>query len=102
MSQRTIQQNKALHKYFRMLADDLNAAGLDMRKTLKEDVEVPWTEELVKDHLWRPIQEAVVDKESTADLETPEVSRVFDVLNRHLGSKLGIHTPFPERHDEGS
>ena len=99
---RTPQQNKAMHKYFRLLADDLNAAGLDMRKTLRQDIEVPWTEQLVKDHLWRPIQEAVADEESTADLETPDVTKVYDVLNRHLGEKLGIHTPFPEKHDEGS
>lgn len=97
---RTGRQNNALHRFFRLLAADLNDAGLDMRKTLREDIEVPWTEELVKDHLWRPIQEAVVNKESTTDLEKQEVDEVYNVLNRHLGQRLGIHTPFPK--DEAS
>lgn len=93
---RTGRQNNSLHRFFRLLAADLNDAGLDMRKTLREDIEVPWTEELVKDHLWRPIQEAVVNKESTTELEKDEVDKVYNVLNRHLGQKLGIYTPFPK------
>jgi hypothetical protein len=36
--QRTIQQNKALHKYYRELAEALNAAGLDMKTVLKPEL----------------------------------------------------------------
>ena len=41
--QRTLQQNKALHKYFEILADTLNEAGLDARVVLKPEIEIPWT-----------------------------------------------------------
>ena len=94
-SQRTKQQNKALHKYFTLLAQTLNEAGYDMKRTLKKDVDIPWQPSTVKDFLWRPIQEAYLQKESTTELTTKDIDKVFDVLNRHLGEKLGVHVAFP-------
>lgn len=97
---RTDQQNKALHKYCSMLADALNDAGLDMRKTLKPEIEIPWSGESVKEQLWRPIMVAMLEKTSTTELTRSEVSAVYDVLDRHLSSKLGISLAFPkEKHD---
>lgn len=98
---RTITQNSALHQYFRMLADALNNAGLDQRKTLKPNVEIPWNEGAIKELIWRPIQLAVVSKESSAELTTVEVQEVYEVLNRHLGDRFGISVPWPERSDNG-
>lgn len=94
-NQRTIQQNKALHKYFDLLAQALNEAGYDMRKTLKQDIEIPWNTETIKNYLWRPIQEAQLRKESTTELTTKDIDKVYDTLNRHLGTKFGIHISFP-------
>lgn len=93
--QRTIQQNKALHLFFQMVADELNNAGLDMRKTLKPGVEIPWSKESVKDFMWKPIQNIQLRKKSTTELTTKDIDIVFDTLNRHLGEKLGVHIPFP-------
>jgi hypothetical protein len=93
--QRTIQQNRALHLYFQLLAERLNEAGLDMRVVLKPTVEIPWTKESVKDHLWRPVQEIYLRKDSTTELTTEEINKVYEVLNRFLGEKLGISEPFP-------
>lgn len=98
---RTLTQNSALHLYFRMLADALNDAGLDQRKTLKPNVEIPWNETAIKELVWRPIQLAVVSKESSAELTTAEVQEVYEVLNRHLASRFGISLPWPEREDNG-
>lgn len=92
---RTTQQNKALHVLFKLLADNLNNAGLDMRKTLKPGVEIPWSPGAVKEHLWRPVQELQLNKHSTTELTTVEIDEVFDTINRHLGEKFGLHTPFP-------
>ena len=47
--QRTAKQNRALHLYFTHLADELNSAGLDMRKTLKPGVEIPWDGKSIKE-----------------------------------------------------
>lgn len=92
---RTDKQNKALHLYFTHLAEALNENGLDMRKTLKPSIEIPWTPKTVKDYLWRPIMKAQVMKESTTELTTKEIDLVFDTLNRHLSEKFGLSVPFP-------
>lgn len=92
--QRTAQQNRALHLYFGMVAETLNDAGLDIRAVLKPNVEIPWSPGTVKEYLWRPIQKILLQKESTKELTTTEIDRVFDVLNAHL-AKFGVHEPFP-------
>lgn len=92
---RTPLQNKALHLYFTLLATELNDAGLDMKKVLKPSVDISWTKENIKEYLWRPIQEALKLKKSTTELTTAEVSQIWEVLNRHLGEKFGIHQVFP-------
>ena len=93
---RTTKQNSALHLFLRKLADALNDAGLDMKAVLKPEVEIPWNSTTAKENLWRPVQLAMTQKESTADLDTVEVSQVYDALNRHIASKFGVSVPFPE------
>ena len=93
--QRTLKQNNALHLMFEMLAEQLNEAGLDMRKTLKPSIDISWSKESVKDYLWRPVQEALVGKKSTTELTTKDIDKVFGTLNRHLGEKFGIELEFP-------
>jgi hypothetical protein len=93
--QRTNQQNKALHVLFQLLANTLNEAGLDMRKTLRPTVEIPWSGPSVKEFLWRPIQTAQLDKRSTTELTTVEIDQVFDTINKHLGERFNLHVPFP-------
>lgn len=97
---RTDLQNKSLHKYFDMLASQLNEEGLDMRKVLKPAINIPWTKESVKKHLWKPIQDAMYEKRSTTQLERIEVTEVYDVLNRHLGERFGVHVPFPSKEQQ--
>lgn len=92
---RTLSQNRALHKLFTLYADSLNDAGYDMKRTLKHDVDIPWRAETVKEFLWRPIQEAMLRKESTTELTTNEIDQVYDVLNKHLGEVTGVHVAFP-------
>ena len=101
MEKRTLQQNKALHKFFEMLSLDLNAAGLDMKRTLKPGVDIPWTPTTVKEYLWKPVQDAMLEKDSTTELSTKEVNEVYETLIRHLGEKFGIVTVFPNIEDKG-
>src|SRR3990167_1784755 len=91
---RTTQQNRALHLYFGLVAEELNDAGLDMRAILKPEVDIPWTARNVKEFLWRPVQKIQLGKVSTTDLATKEIDVVFETVNRHL-AKHGIHVPFP-------
>ena len=92
--QRTSAQNNALHKYFELIADELNEAGLDMRVVLKPEIEIPWSKDTIKDYLWRPIQIAQLQKVSTIQLTTRDLDKVFDTFNKHIG-KFGIFIPFP-------
>lgn len=101
--QRTLTQNRALHLFCQWLADTLNDAGYDMRKTLREDVDVPWTQTSVKEYLWRPIQLAMTEKKSTTEITTVEPTDIHAVLSRHLGQRLGIQCPeWPKRDQEAA
>lgn len=97
---RTTTQNRALHLYCRMLAEALNSAGLDQRQTLKPGIEMPWNEAAVKEFLWRPVQVAVLNKESTTEPDSSEYAAVYDVLNRHLIERLGVSVEWPQQQKE--
>ena len=94
---RTNAQNNALQVYCRQLAEAFCERGLDMKKVLKEEYEIPWTGDLVREHLWKPLQEAMIQKKSTTKANTNEYSKVYDVLNRHFANKYGFSIPFPSR-----
>lgn len=94
---RTLTQNKAMHKYFKLLSDKFNDAGYTVQKVLTKPLEISWTESLVKGLLWKQIQDAMYDKESTARLSTNEVSKVYEELNNYTASKLGVHVDFPSK-----
>ena len=92
---RTLKQNRALHLMFTQLAQDLNDSGLDMRKTLKPGIDIPWSGKTIKEYLWRPIMKAQLGKESTTEMTTKDIDRVFETIARHLGLKFGIQLEFP-------
>jgi len=97
-TKRTPKQNNSLHKYFELLAEALNDAGFDIRKTLKSNFNIPWTKGTIKEIIWKPVQDAYLRKKSTTELTTAEVNQVWEVINRELGEKTGVHVEFP--HDE--
>lgn len=92
---RTSRQNRALHLYFDLLSEALNDGGFDMRVVIKKDVDIPFTPETVKSHLWKPIMEAYLEKSSTTKLRTNEISAVYEILNRHIGERTGVSVQFP-------
>lgn len=94
-SRRTLSQNRALHLFCGQLAEALNEAGYDMRRTLKQGVDIPWSQNTVKEHLWRPLQEVVTGEHSTKKPTPAEYTKIYEVLSRHLGEKLGVHVEWP-------
>jgi len=93
---RTDQQNKALHKYFELLAEALNDAGFETKAVLAvKEVDVPWNKELVKELLWRPIQKTMTGQESTTKISRVEPSDIYMVLDRHISEKFGVHIEWP-------
>ena len=98
---RTASQNRALWLWLGMLSEQLNDAGFDMRRLLKQEVSIPWTKDSAADYLWRPIQNAMFGTDSTRQVETVDYPAVYDVICRHLASKHGITPPpWPTRHGE--
>ena len=100
MDIRTIQQNKAIHKYYNMLASALNDAGLTITKVLK--IDTPWSMDSVKSEIWRPMQKAVTGKTSTTKLTRSEVSNIYDHLHAHFSSKYGVDVQFPSKDSNSS
>ena len=104
MKQRTSLQNNSLHLWFDQVAEALNAGGWNVQKTLRHDVEIPWNGTLVKELLFRIVMVAMTGKHSTTELDRLEPSQIFEVLNLHLGEKLGVFVVWPSeesQHDNG-
>ena len=89
----TDRQRRALHVFCEQLATALNDAGMDMKRTLRAEAEIPWTQKAVKDYLWRPVQEAMTGKQSTTELSTVDPTAIHEALARHLAVRLGVECP---------
>lgn len=92
---RSLSQNSAIHLYREHLAQALNDAGYGMKKVLKEEVDIDWNKDMVRRYIWLPIQKALFDKDTSADLTSDEVTKVWEHINRLISEKCGIHVPFP-------
>lgn len=97
--QRTLTQNACLHLWLGWLAESLNNAGLDMRTVMKQDADLPWSTETCKQFLWKPIQRALINRESTTEAERKDYGYIEQVLSNHLQTKFpGIEIPaWPEK-----
>ena len=95
--QRTIQQNKALHKFYSLLSDELNTKGLDVRKVVKEGYSIWWTPHMVKEIIWRPFQKVKYGTDSTTFLTKHEqIDAIHEDIMRNLGEKFGVdYIDFP-------
>lgn len=100
----TAQQRKALHKWFELLAEALNDAGFDM-KTYFEQSEfeqpAPWTKTSIKETLWRRIQVAMFDIDSTEDIDGKQFKKIQEVIDRNIGEATGVYVPFPTEEEDG-
>ena len=92
---RTLRQNSAIHLYLSQLAESLNSAGFDVKKTIRQEVEIPWSADNCKELLWRPVQQAMLGKKSTTELEKKDVDKIYDIINKTIGERTGVHCPFP-------
>ena len=97
---RTTQQNSCLHSYCSQLAESFNDIGLDMRRTLRHDIDIPWTMETVKEYMFNFISLAMYDKTSS-ELDTIQMQKVYETLNRHTSDKHGIGLEWPDKSNKG-
>ena len=99
-AKRTALQNKAIHKYWSIICDKLNSSGWTKKKYYEaKEVDIEWTPESVGEDIWRGIQEAMYQHRRTSKLEPGHVTKVFEVMDRHLSNTCGseISAPFPSK-----
>jgi len=98
--QRTLTQNRALHKYFEQVATEARTTGVTFSDfiRLRPKFEMQWSPERVKE-VWRGVQELMYGKKSTAQLTSKEIDQVYDVVNKGLGEIMGFNIPFPSEDD---
>jgi len=98
---RTTLQNRSLQKGLRNLCEQFNDAGKDMRRVLKDEVDIPWTVDSAREYLFNPISKIMFDGRTSSELSTTEIQEVWNVLIRHTGEKHGITVPWPDRFNGG-
>ena len=100
LNDRTPQQNKGIHLYCTWLAKALNDKGLTVHmEYLGKTVDMPFSMEWVKEHIWRPAMEILTGHTSTTKLHRDQISPIYDVLNRHFIETHDIYVPFPDRNE---
>lgn len=99
---RTVIQNASLHKYLDLLASALNDAGYDIKKVLesmRKGFSVSCTKENLKETVWRPMQIAMFDIESTTKIDTKQISDVYRNVDAFTSKALKVSIPWPDRHN---
>ena len=93
---RTSQQNKAIHKFFMIMSEQLNELGIEYlyHGPTGKEISLMYTPELVKMFFWKPIQNALFDFESTTKLTTLQMNQIIDVIVKFFGDK-GVLIEFP-------
>lgn len=98
---RTSQQNRALHLFFTHVSETLNDHGIEFSYQTGitgNNFDIPWSAEMVKEYIWRPLQKVITKKKSTTKLTKVEIDPIFDIICRSLANK-GIEVSFPNSFD---
>jgi hypothetical protein len=98
--QRTLQQNKAMYKFFEMVSDEAKSSGITFSEFIKmrPRLDMHWTPTRVKE-LWKEIQFLLYRTESTADLTKKQIDEVYDVFNKATSEIMGFSIPFPSQEE---
>ncbi len=97
--QRTTQQNKALHKYFRELADECLAKGITVAIIIR--VLKTWGTHPSPDVLksmFQAIGKSKLEKEHTSEMTTSELSETGEEFI-NLMALVGSETRFPSKEE---
>jgi len=95
MDIRTVQQNKALHKWCSLIAEVLNSHNLYMTGVFGN--EILWTMDLVKTQIIKATIRKVFDIDSTTKLKRKEIDRLIDFVTIAFANKGVEIPPFPNK-----
>lgn len=95
-TKRSSQQNRALHLLFQNIAFELNRIGVEFTYNGIKGMEIQttYTPEIVKEFIWKPLQNALLKKESTTQLTTQDINMIFEILGKWFSEK-GVVIDFP-------
>ena len=94
---RTYRQNRTIHLLFRRMAEALNEAGFEISHPFKPDLEIPWSEESVKDLLYRPIITSYFKVARSSLLDTAQLSESMEILVDAVNRNTGVYVPIPSQ-----
>ena len=98
---RTNKQNRSLHLLYEQTAKMLNDEGYDMRAVINPEIDILWSAYTVKEHLWRPIQDAYMGERSTTKLSRTDIDKIYDVINKAIAERTGLNLPpFPSINEQ--
>ena len=92
---RTWRQNNTLHLLFRRMAEALNDAGFEIPHPFKPDLEIPYSEESVKELLYKPIITMYFKVDRSTDLDTEQLSESMTILVDAVNRNTGVYIPIP-------
>ena len=93
MDMRTLQQNKAIHKWCEQIAHLLNSRSLYMMGVFGNEIE--WTMEFVKAHIIKATIKQVFKIDSTTKLKRKEIDEMVDFVTIAFAKKNVEIPPFP-------
>lgn len=100
-NKRSSQQNKALHMLFTNMSYELNNLGLEhtYRGLNGKDISVRYTPYIVKEFIWKRLQNVLLEKDSTTKLTTADINLIFETLGKWFSEK-GVVIDFPHKLDD--
>lgn len=97
---RTNLQNRSLHLFFTWCSDALNDTGATFEyKVFNTEFSTPYTDILVKEHLFKPILFNMFKVEKTSKATKQEISKAVDVMIYAL-NRIGLDIKFPNLEDK--
>jgi hypothetical protein len=58
------------------------------------DIQTTYSPEIVKQFLWKPLQDALLKKSSTTQLTHNDIGLIFEILGKHFAER-GVVIDFP-------
>ena len=100
MTQRTPSQRNAIEVYCREVAKALDESGESVQTAFTLPVSI--TQENVKHGMFHVVMTALFPEiKSTTELDTGQVSEVYENMNRITAERFGVSIPFPSYFNEG-
>ncbi len=94
----------AQHKWFDMIAHELNDAGLTLKPFMEQvdyKMDIPWTGTMIKQILYKPILETQTGKETTKEMTPFQAKNVNMALEWWLSTHTGVQVDFPSEESNG-